>query len=293
MNNLLLDNNVIIDILSERRREKYPQSLEIYNLFKEYKNLFISSSSLDNIEFILFKEIQVQFDYPNKKSLEEAHKRIKKITKDIKIAKTPSYVEIDYDDIEDSQIIASAKAISAKVLTRDQKMLEKYPDMTITPKEFLDKGEVRRMKAEGIASDDHPSTFKIDFANLKKQYFLYQSEIEEEMDKVLNSAGYIMGDAVKTLERNLEKFTGAKHAITCSSGTDALLLAMMALDIQPGDEIITTPFTCTPSLFRILIEYCAQADVLFLSIWGKTKGLPPRVWVYFSATSCLFLRSWG
>ena len=52
-----------------------------------------------------------------------------------------------------------------------------------------------------------------------------------------------MGDEVKTLEKNLQNFTGAKHAITCSSGTDALLLAMMALDIKPGDEIITTPFT--------------------------------------------------
>ena len=54
-----------------------------------------------------------------------------------------------------------------------------------------------------------------------------------------------MGEEVNALERELEKFTGTKHAVTCSSGTDALLLALMlmALDIQPGDEIITTPFT--------------------------------------------------
>ena len=52
-----------------------------------------------------------------------------------------------------------------------------------------------------------------------------------------------MGEEVKKLEAELSIFTGAKHAITCSNGTDALLLALMALDIQPGDEIITTPFT--------------------------------------------------
>ena len=52
-----------------------------------------------------------------------------------------------------------------------------------------------------------------------------------------------MGDQIKELEENLCKFTGAKEAITCSSGTDALLLAMIALDIKPGDEVITTPFT--------------------------------------------------
>jgi len=63
------------------------------------------------------------------------------------------------------------------------------------------------------------------------------------MDSVLNQANYIMGDPVKELEENLCDFTDAKYAVTCSSGTDALLLAMMALGIKPGDEIITTPFT--------------------------------------------------
>jgi len=84
---------------------------------------------------------------------------------------------------------------------------------------------------------------KIDFANLQYQYQLYKDEIDEAIAKVLNNASYIMGDAVTELEENLCNFTNAKNAVTCSSGTDALLLAMMALDIKPGDEVITTPFT--------------------------------------------------
>jgi UDP-2-acetamido-2-deoxy-ribo-hexuluronate aminotransferase len=84
---------------------------------------------------------------------------------------------------------------------------------------------------------------KIDFANLQHQYQLYKTEIDEAIHAVLDKSNYIMGDEVRTLEENLQNFTGAKYAISCSSGTDALLLAMMALDIQPGDEIITTPFT--------------------------------------------------
>jgi len=84
---------------------------------------------------------------------------------------------------------------------------------------------------------------KIDFANLQYQYQLYKTEIDEAIHAILDKSNYIMGDEVKELEGNLQTFTGSKHAITCSSGTDALLLAMMALDIQPGDEIITTPFT--------------------------------------------------
>jgi len=84
---------------------------------------------------------------------------------------------------------------------------------------------------------------KIDFAKLQYQYQLYKNEIDESIQKVLNHGKYIMGPEVNELEENLSKFTGAKNSITCSSGTDALILAMMALDIKPGDEIITTPFT--------------------------------------------------
>jgi hypothetical protein len=229
--NFLLDNNVIIDILSELRGEKYVDSAKVFAYLKEYNfNIFISASSLDNIEFTLFKEIKTKFDYSNKDTLRFTHIAIKNLLKDVQLAKTPSYMEMDYEDIEDAQIIASARAIDAKVITRDRGMLEKYPQDTITPTNFLK------------TKNQQPTT-SIDFANLKKQYFMYQPKIEEEMDKVLNSASYIMGDAVKELEKNLEEFTDAKHAITCSSGTDALLLAMMALDIKPGDEIITTPFT--------------------------------------------------
>ncbi|MEA1983383.1 MAG: DegT/DnrJ/EryC1/StrS family aminotransferase, partial [Campylobacterota bacterium] len=101
---------------------------------------------------------------------------------------------------------------------------------------------------------------------------MYQSEIELEMDKVLNSASYIMGDAVKELEKNLEEFTGAKHAITCSSGTDALLLAMMALDIKPGDEIITTPFTFIATAETIALM---GAVPVFVDIDEKTYNIDP------------------
>ena len=84
---------------------------------------------------------------------------------------------------------------------------------------------------------------QIDFANLQYQYQLYKTELDEAIHKVLDNTNYIMGNEVHELEENLQTFTGVKHAITCSSGTDALLLAMMALDIKPDDEIITTPFT--------------------------------------------------
>lgn len=84
---------------------------------------------------------------------------------------------------------------------------------------------------------------KLDFANLKLSYEAHKKEIDVAIQSILSSASFIMGTPVFELEENLSAFTGAKHAIACSNGTDALLLAMMAIGIKPGDEVITSPFT--------------------------------------------------
>ncbi len=84
---------------------------------------------------------------------------------------------------------------------------------------------------------------KIPFIDLKTQYEKYKEEINKEVLGVMESTQFILGPQVAKLEKRLSEFTGAKHAIGCSSGTDALILALLALDVKTGDEIITTPFT--------------------------------------------------
>lgn len=84
---------------------------------------------------------------------------------------------------------------------------------------------------------------KIDFANLNKAYLAHKNEFDIALHEVISNSRFIMGKEITELEQKLSEFTGSKHAISCSSGTDALLLALMALDIKPGDEVITTPFT--------------------------------------------------
>jgi len=111
---------------------------------------------------------------------------------------------------------------------------------------------------------------KIDFANLQYQYQLYKTEIDKAIQNVLNKSNYIMGEEVRELEANLCEFSGAKEAITCSSGTDALLLAMMALDIKPGDEIITTPFTFIATAETIAL---LGAKPVFVDIDEKTYNI--------------------
>lgn len=84
---------------------------------------------------------------------------------------------------------------------------------------------------------------QIDFANLKQCHQDYKQEIEEGMLRVAREANYIMGEEVSKLEEELVDFIGGGYAITCGSGSDALLLALLALGIKQGDEVITTSFS--------------------------------------------------
>jgi UDP-2-acetamido-2-deoxy-ribo-hexuluronate aminotransferase len=129
---------------------------------------------------------------------------------------------------------------------------------------------------------------KINFANLQLQYQTYKKKIDENLQKILKNSNYILGEEVTILEKELENFTGSKYAITCSSGTDALLLALMVIDIQPGDEIITTPFTWISAAEMIALlkakpvfvdiepdTYNINANLIEAAITKKTKAIMP------------------
>lgn len=79
--------------------------------------------------------------------------------------------------------------------------------------------------------------------DLKEQNETLRPEIEAALGRVLDSNGFILGSEVAALETELADYCGTKHAIGCASGSDAILLALMALDIGPGDEVITTPYS--------------------------------------------------
>lgn len=83
----------------------------------------------------------------------------------------------------------------------------------------------------------------IQMVDLKSQYHKIKDEIDANVLKVIESSAYINGPAVKDFQQHLEEYLRVKHVIPCGNGTDALQVAMMALDLKPGDEVITTPFT--------------------------------------------------
>jgi dTDP-4-amino-4,6-dideoxygalactose transaminase len=104
---------------------------------------------------------------------------------------------------------------------------------------------------------------KIQMVDTHNQYLKIKKEIDKAVIDVIESSQFILGPAVKEFEKNSEAYLGCKHAIGCASGTDALQIAMMALDIKPGDEIITTPFTfvATTETIAILGAVPVYADI--------------------------------
>jgi UDP-2-acetamido-2-deoxy-ribo-hexuluronate aminotransferase len=94
---------------------------------------------------------------------------------------------------------------------------------------------------------------KLEFVDLKSQYAALKGQIAERIQRVLDHGQYIMGPEVKELEARLAAYTGAKHCITVASGTEALLIALMAINLKPGDEVITTPFTFAATAEMIVL----------------------------------------
>ena len=83
----------------------------------------------------------------------------------------------------------------------------------------------------------------MDFIDLKSQYRALKREIDERIQRVLDHGQYILGPEIAELEQQLAAYVGARHCISVASGTEALLIALLALDIKAGDEVVTTPFT--------------------------------------------------
>jgi UDP-2-acetamido-2-deoxy-ribo-hexuluronate aminotransferase len=93
----------------------------------------------------------------------------------------------------------------------------------------------------------------MEFIDLKQQYALYKDRIDNAIHRVLDHGQYIMGPEIRELEGVLAKYVGRKHAITVGSGTQSLEIALRAMEIGPGDEVVTVPFTWISSAEVILL----------------------------------------
>lgn len=128
----------------------------------------------------------------------------------------------------------------------------------------------------------------IQMVDLHKQYLAIKNEVDAAIAGVIESTQFINGDEVKAFQKELEDYLGVKHVIPCANGTDALQIALMALGLQPGDEVITSDFTFAATvevvgllkLKIVLVDvdpntYCIDTDKLKKAITSKTKAIIP------------------
>ncbi len=124
--------------------------------------------------------------------------------------------------------------------------------------------------------------------DLKRQYLHIKNEVDEAISDVLNNAAFINGKAVNAFAENLASYLGVKHVIPCANGTDALQIALMSLDLKPGDEIITPSFTyiATTEVITLLklkpvfvdvdpITFCIDPASIRKAITPQTKAIVP------------------
>jgi dTDP-4-amino-4,6-dideoxygalactose transaminase len=129
---------------------------------------------------------------------------------------------------------------------------------------------------------------KIQMVDTKTQYLAIKEEVDAAIHEVLDSAAYINGKAVKDFSQHLATYLDVQHVIPCANGTDALQIAMMALGLQPGDEVITPSFTyiATTEVVALLnlkpvfvdvdpVTYCMDIESLKKAITPKTKAIVP------------------
>jgi UDP-2-acetamido-2-deoxy-ribo-hexuluronate aminotransferase len=112
----------------------------------------------------------------------------------------------------------------------------------------------------------------MEFIDLKTQYRLNKKSVDSRIEGVLDHGQFILGPEVAELEGKLTRHTGSRHCVSCASGTDALLIALMALGISPGDEVITSPFTFIATVEMIVL---LGATPIFVDIDPTTYNLDP------------------
>ncbi len=128
----------------------------------------------------------------------------------------------------------------------------------------------------------------IQMVDLKRQYTKIKSEVDSAIGEVLENATFINGKAVTDFAAGLAAYIGSRHVIPCANGTDALQIAMMALDLQPGDEVITPSFTYVATtevvallrLKPVFVEvdpktFCMDPAALEAAITPRTKAVVP------------------
>ena len=286
MQHLLLDVNIVVDLCVPRvGTERTETAIALAE--ESGLSIWVYAGSVQTLEYVTVSELRTALTETGiTLTRAEFHSR----AKDLLATMTATFgwlaalagegAVFASEDPEDEQLIRALHRFAAdsiRLLTRDKALLARADGRALTPEAWLEESsriaETRRV---------------IDFVDLKKQQAAIRPQLELNIHRVLHHGHYILGPEVRELEDRLAAYTGAKHCITVASGTEALLISLMALGIGPGDEVITTPFTfvataevivlvgATPVFVDIEPDTCnIDATQIESRITAKTKAIMP------------------
>jgi UDP-2-acetamido-2-deoxy-ribo-hexuluronate aminotransferase len=267
---LVFDTNILADaILARGHYYKYAVQLLDKVVNKEIEGWY-APHSLTTVYYLAERTLAVGAENRGQ-SESKARKLVQSLVKVLKPLPQVGDEIIEIisqpgDDYEDELIVhlATKYLPNPLIVTRDKWFLHASKVQSAHPQEIIENGISAWLPVER----------KIDFCDLAAQQRVLRPQIARNIHRVLSHGQYIMGPEVRELEEKLSAYVGVKHCITASSGTDTLLIAMMALGIGPGDEVITTPFTfvATGEMIALL-----GAKPVFVDIDPKTYNIDPRL----------------
>jgi UDP-2-acetamido-2-deoxy-ribo-hexuluronate aminotransferase len=282
--NLVFDVNVILDLWLERQPEA--QLLLIAALIDCQRSGlargWIASPSLPVLEYLAIRRFKREGIAPGA-SKQAVKGLLANLLQQINPLSAFGFQQdealVAHADLEDAQIVAAASVLQGPtaIVTNDKRF-----DITGT-----DLTQLQPTEAPAWLQAPLPQG-TLDFIDLKTQQDALRPHLERNLHRVLDHGQYILGPEVRELEARLAAYTGARHCITVASGTEALLISLMALGIGPGDEVITTPFTfvataevivlvgATPVFVDIEPETCnIDARLIAAKISPRTKAILP------------------
>ncbi len=280
---LLLDVNIVLDICTQRKPYAEQSAIAIELAQSLGARLWLYCGSTQTLEYNLYKTLKCENEskgspLSNKILLTKSRALLDEFTKDthwLSSLAGEGQVFASHDP-EDEQLLRALDRFSLgsiRLLTRDEYLLDTFPQKTISPEQYI---------------QAPPTNRRMQFIDLATQQDELRSKIEQRIHRVLHHGTYIMGPEIKELEARLADYAGVKHAITVASGTDSLEIALRALNIGPGDEVITVPFTWISTAEVIALvgarpvfidiepaTFNMDVDLLAAAITPRTKAILP------------------
>ena len=264
MKHVVLDVNIILDLWFARSDV---ESIErLFDLLPS-ECIWVVSSSLPTMEYLAVKQLKSQ-DVSASESRMLVKQMMGSLFSRVSLLSNYGFEQVQAytksTDFEDAQIALAADTLHGEtvIVTHDRK----FDALNLLP--------IKTAKQALDWLSDVASGVSAGFIDLKTQQDLIRPQLEKNIHAVMGHGQYIMGPEVGALEERLADYVGVDHAIGVSSGTDALLIAMMALGIGAGDEVITTPFSFIATAETIVL---LGAKPVFVDIDPKTYNIDPSL----------------